>query len=388
MLSFEPRKAGAIARSILIRWSRDKKVLALFLLMPMILIGILGSALSEAMGGKIQPFEVVVVQRDEPVDLYGGDTIYLGKILVNDVLSRGEAAQIIRLKQSTGLTEAMDTVSSGRAAVAIHIPSGFTSSAMSGNPKPLEIYSDPGRPTEAQIVIQIAQFFNEDVTSALLSGEAREPRSAAPKISEAPSGAKEINFMQYYAAAMAIMFMMITGLARAKDILTERQNGTLARILAGPTGLPTILAGQILGNLVLVLAQLAILMLGTRLLYGVDWGDPLPALLVGTSFAWAAAGIGTALAGILNDPKAADASVGLVSNLFTALSGGMFPLYIFPDSLRAVAKFIPNYWALQGFLDQMGGAGPAHLWPPVIILGLTGLVTAALGSWRLSAKVV
>lgn len=64
----------------------------------------------------------------------------------------------------------------------------------------------------------------------------------------------------------------------------------------------------------------------------------------------------------------------------------MFPLYIFPEGLLKVARFVPNYWALQGFLDQMAGMGVQHAWLPVTILCITGLATGALGAWRLATR--
>lgn len=161
---------------------------------------------------------------------------------------------------------------------------------------------------------------------------------------------------------------------------------TWARLLVGPTGRGTILAGQIMGIMIVVLTQFIVLMLGTRILYGVDWGGWAPALLLGAAFSLAAAGIGTAAAGFFNDPKAADASVGLVGNIFAMLSGGMFPLYLFGDGLRAVARFIPNYWGLQGFLDQMAGLGTGELWRPLAVLALMGVATGALGAWRLAPR--
>jgi len=108
-----------------------------------------------------------------------------------------------------------------------------------------------------------------------------------------------------------------------------------------------------------MLTQFAIPMVGTRLLYQVDWGPWPHALLLGNAFSVAAAGIGTAAAGFFPQPRTADAAIGKVGMLFGALSGAMMPLYLFPDGLRAVARFIPNYWALQGFLDRpSGGRAP------------------------------
>ena len=127
-------------------------------------------------------------------------------------------------------------------------------------------------------------------------------------------------------------------------------------------------------------------MVGTRLLYQVSWGNWTASLTLGAAFALAAAGIGTAAAGIFGDPRAADSATGVIGMIFAALSGSMFPLYLFPDGLKMIAKFIPNYWALQGFLDQMSGLGLSYLWLPVAVLSAIGVVTGGLGAWRLASK--
>ncbi|HWI52814.1 MAG TPA: ABC transporter permease, partial [Symbiobacteriaceae bacterium] len=173
---------------------------------------------------------------------------------------------------------------------------------------------------------------------------------------------------------------------RAKDILQEQADGTLARILTSPTNRVQVTTGQILGTMAVILSQFVILMIGTRLLFQVDWGGWYAALALGAAFSLAAAGIGTAAAALFNDPRAADSATGVVGMIFAALSGSMFPLYLFPDGLKMIARFIPNYWALQGFLDQMSGLGLSYLWMPVAVLCAIGLVTGSVGAWRLASK--
>ncbi|MEW6228214.1 MAG: ABC transporter permease [Bacillota bacterium] len=415
------RKALVIAFCALTRTARDRKALLLFLLMPMILIGILGSALQGLMGdGKINPFDVLLINEDVParppvppgVPTAALDQLPVfdfGKLLADDVLGSDEVRKVIRVTPTTDLEAAKGDVAAGKAVAVIYVPPTFTADALAARPATVQVFSDPGHPTQAEIVAYVVSGFTAGVTSStlrsrilnprqvqgggdqggnsLLPGSAGAmPRDAIPRITEVASGARNASAMQYYAAAMAIMFMLMTAFSRAGAIITEREDGTLARVLVSPTSKATVLAGQILGSVALVLAQFIILMLGTRFLFGVYWGEPLPALLLGTAFALAAAGIGTAAASILRDSRAADASVGLVGTIFAALSGSMFPLYIFPDGLKTVARFIPNYWALQGFLDQMAGLGQNSLWLPVSILALIGVATAAAGAWRLASK--
>lgn len=400
------RKVLAIALCALTRTARDRKALLVFLLMPMILIGILGSALQGLMGDKtINPFDVLLVNEDVPVKpplppgvpavaLDHLPVFDFGVVLADDVLGSDEVRKVIKVTPAIDLEAAKSDVAAGKAVAVIYVPPTFTADALGARPATVQVLSDPGRPTQAEIVVQVVRSFTEGVTSGTLTSRILNSQvvtgnsrgGGMPRIEEVASGARDVSAMQYYAAAMAVMFMLMTAFSRAGDIIREREDGTLARVLTSPTSRATVLAGQILGSVALVLAQFIILMLGTRFLFGVYWGEPLPAFLLGTAFALAAAGTGTAAASILKDSRAADASIGLVGNIFGALSGSMFPLYVFPEGLKIVARFIPNYWALQGFLDQMAGVGVDGLWLPATILALIGVATAAAGAWRLASR--
>ena len=410
------RKILAIAGISVIRIARDKKALLMLLAMPMILIGILGMALKDLWSDAgINPFAVTVVNADQaakpplpagaPAALAAQlPTLQFGKVLAEDVMQSDQVKKIIKAQTSTDLDQAKADLMAGKTYAVVYVPPTFTADALAGKAAKVQVFTDAGHSTEANITRQVVASFTDGLTSQLLSQRnmspeqlaevsasasadlAKEAQAQAPKLKTVPSGTRSVSAMQYYAAAMAVMFMMMTALGRSATIIEDRQNGTLLRILTTPTARATVIAGQILGTLAVVVLQMALLFLGTRYLYGVIWGDWLHVGLLGLSFAIAASGVGTAVGGLLNDPKAADASVGLVGNLFGALSGAMFPLYIFPDALKLVAKVIPNYWALTGFLDQMSGVGGAHFATSTGVLIAIGLVAGAIGTWRLAGR--
>ncbi len=395
------RKVFAIAGNTLLRNARDKKALALMLLMPMILIGILGSALKGMLGdGKINPFKVIVVSYDQPAKppLPAGapaavaaqlPEFHLGKLLIDEVFGSDQAKRIITTVVEQDLAKAKDEVAAGRAYALIQVPANYSADALASKKTTVQVFADPGHPLQSAIVMQIVSSFTEGVTAGVLSGKlvgSDVVKGALPKVTELPAGTRSVSAMQYYAAAMAVMFMVMTAFGRAGEIINERQNGTLNRILISPTGKATILAGQALGTITVLLTQFVLLMVGTRFLFGVYWGPLLPSLALGVAFAVATSGIGLATASFLNDPKAADAATGAVGMLFAALSGAMFPIFEFPDVMKMIAKVIPNYWALTGFLDQMSGLGTANAWLPVSILAAIGVCTGLAGTLRLATR--
>lgn len=402
------RKALLIAYNSLLLTLRDRKALVTSLLIPLALIPILGMALKGAMSeGKIDAFTVIVVSADAPAKppLPPGapaeaaaalPTLQFGQTFITDVLGSDQAKRVIETQIETDLEAARQTVASGKAAAVVYIPDSFTAKALAGGGAQLALYTDPGSQIQASIVQSIAQSFTEGITSRLLPGRL-DPQAAneltaelaklgSLTLAEKASGARSVSAMQYYAAAMAVMYMLMTAIMRAGRIIDERENGTLQRMLITPSSPAAILAGQVLGAVIVPVCQFLVLMLGTRLLFGVDWGPWLPSLLLGIAFSLAAGGIGILAASLLNDRKGAESLGGLVGPLFAALSGSMTPLYLFPDSVKMAAKFVPNYWALQGFVDQMAGMGPSHLWQPVAVLLGVAVITSGVGVARLAKK--
>jgi ABC-2 type transport system permease protein len=393
------RKVFTIALNVLLRTTRDRRALIMLLAMPLILIGILGNALKGVMGDwKLDPFPVLVVNSDQGAAAPGAGPLRFGTLLTEQVLSSEDVKQYLKSTVVGDVAQARQDVAAGKAVAVIYVPPTFTADVLAGKPAAVAVTTDPGQSTQVGIVMQVVRGFTEGVTSGALTSKLLGPmavataikpgaqQSMAPHIREAPPGAKPVSAMQYYAAAMAAMFMVMTAFARAKDIILERQQGTLSRMLTSPTPRSALLAGQIIGNAVVGLAQFIVLMAGTRLIYGVDWGNWGAALLVGAAFAVAVAGVGAAAAGILNDPKAADAGMGIAANVFGMLSGAMLPVYNFTGLMKVVAQLIPNYWALKGFLDIMAGLSLSNIWLPVAVLVAVGAVTGTVGAWRLASR--
>ena len=90
-----------------------------------------------------------------------------------------------------------------------------------------------------------------------------------------------------------ILFMFLTSLAGSAALIQTRQLGVARRMLSTPTSTGTILAGETLGRFNIAMVQGLYIVVGTVLLFRVDWGDPIGAvaIVVAFSLVGAAAGI-------------------------------------------------------------------------------------------------
>lgn len=376
------RKITGIALNGLLLMVRDPKVLVLSLLMPLLLVAILGTALRGLIDqGQISPGTVLVFNED----VASSSSRSFGQLLVTDVLANDAVKTLFVVTPVTDLRAAQTDLQDGKVTALIQIPPTFTADALAGRPAMLQLYRNPADLTRGEILVQVLQGFTNQIKSQLLSAQLTAETSPTsvglpPKLTVVPVGKKSVSSFQYYAVAMALMFMIMTAFQRGAKLLDERATGTLLRALTTPTSTGTIVAGNLAGSALVTITQFIALMVGARILFGVDWGPWPNALLLGAAYSLAAAGLGTAAAVLLKQPKAMEIASGAASNLLGLLSGALFPIYKFPGALLLVAKLTPNYWALQGFLDQMAGLGTAHLWPPVAVLLSIALVTGYVGS--------
>jgi ABC-2 type transport system permease protein len=145
-----------------------------------------------------------------------------------------------------------------------------------------------------------------------------------------------------------------------------------------------LVTGQILGRWAIGLFQGGYIMVATSVLFGVGWGNLPVALLVLLLFSLVAAGAAILLGTLLeNEGAAAGAGVGF-GLVLGALGGSMFPLELFPDSMRAISRITPHAWAYDALADvQRRGAGLLDVLPQLGVLAAMALVLAALGGWSL-----
>ena len=125
------------------------------------------------------------------------------------------------------------------------------------------------------------------------------------------------------APGMALMFLMYTVSYGGRTILTERNNGTLPRLLVSPTHAVQILGGKMIGIFLTGAAQMLILILGTTVLFQLQWGDPLAVLVLVLAAVFGAVGWGMLLTAVAKTPGQVSA-IGSALMLTFGILGGTF----------------------------------------------------------------
>ena len=398
---------------------RDRRGMIMLIGMPLILTLILGSALSGVFNEDANSLPQMKVA------VTNGDSGDIGKQFVEQVLQGDGMRDRITLVKLDSSQAVRDEVANGRADAGVAIPAGFSEAIRQGQATAIHVFEDPDKAVRAQIVRTMATTFTERIsvvstaskqvitdlsksmavpvngTPGAASNLQAEIGKAAQVVSEIqgtatdpqvsvkqqPVGEKQISAQQYYAVAMAVMFLLFNATIGAKSILEERANETLSRMITTPTSRAEILLGKFVGTTLFTMLQFVVLLVATRLLFGIDWGgDTLQILVLGAMYTIAVSGLAMIIASVLKSAQAADVVSAVGVQILSVLGGSMLPLSAFPARLRNVAVFTPNAWALSSFLDIMSGTTWMALLQPFGVLLAIGTVSLALGTWRLSAR--
>ena len=190
------------------------------------------------------------------------------------------------------------------------------------------------------------------------------------------------------ASSEMVLFMFIMSMIGSVSLIEARRLGVVRRMLATPTPARTVVLGEAIGRFAVAILQGLVIMIGSALLFGVRWGDPLAAGALLTAIALAGAGAGMLLGATLRTEQQA-VGMGLLLGLgLGALGGCMVPVELFSPVMQRVADFTPHAWAISGLSEVIRHGG--HLGDVLpqlgVLLGLAA-VLIALASWRLRRAV-
>jgi len=200
---------------------------------------------------------------------------------------------------------------------------------------------------------------------------------------------RQITYMVSHAVSgMTVMMLMFTLVGAARTLLTERDQGTLRRLLATPIDPRSILLGKFLMSGLLGLMLIVVLYAFAALVFQVDVLSRWDTLLV-VSMATAAACTGFALciAAWARSDKQADGVSTLIILSMSALGGAWMPTMVMPAAARAVSKFTLTYWSLSGYQASLWygkhWTEPEVLLPVGVVLGIAaGLSALAVAIFR------
>lgn len=389
---------------------------------PLLITGLLffafGSMGDEPGGFNITPAEVLVVNLDAGSENLGG--FRAGEMLVS-FLSEEDLHQIMVFKNVRREADARRSVEAGEADLAVIVPENFTRAAlMPGESASVVVYQDPALTVMPGILESLLVHFMDGFSGAKIaanltaqqldargfsadpellrrisqeyagwlesSSHEREGQGGGPLVLE-PSGEQQgdreavSGMIGPTMAGMTVFFLFFMAANSSQTIIKEDEDGTLARLFTTPTPRAVILAGKYLGVFLILIVQAVLLLVSSRYLFGISWGNPGSVILTAAGNIFLAAGFGVLLMSLIRSTRQTGPVLGGVLTV-TGMMGGLFTTGIpdLPDFLDRARLIVPQGWAMQAWEISLSGADPAAAAAGFLKMAALGAVMFAAGA--------
>jgi ABC-2 type transport system permease protein len=342
----------------------------------------------------------------------------LGEIIAAS-LQNEALVDLLALTLVDDSASAREMVDQNEVDVAVIIPPDFTSRfAVSGpnlEQSEIELYANPEKIIELGILQSILQQFTDAISGAKIAalvavnhipgsdysgiGEvvqsylvATAQRSTNPQAYIAVQSTGEVETPNRMLAiigpimtGMMIFYAFYTGMTTAETILREDEEGTLPRLFTTPTSRTAVLAGKFLAVALTVLVQMVVLIIAARLIFQIQWGDPLYVALITLGVVLAASTFGVFANSLIKSTKQG----GLIYGGVLTVTGMLGMIKIFTMNvpnpspvMETVSLLVPQGWAMRGFILSSTSAYNSEILITFAVLLIWSIVFFSIGAWR------
>ncbi len=313
----------------------------------------------------------------------------------DDVLASLVDDGFIELESFEDETTARQATDDGEVGATFIVPAGISESMLSGGSATIEVVGNVDAPTTTDIAEAIARQFSAGVTRANLSAAtalgtgvigfdqiqqaAAEAGAMAPLVEVGPieTEVRQLDSATYFVAALSVFFMFFIAGLSVTDMLEERREGTLARLLVAPISRGSILLGKSLTSVIIGTVSMTVLVVASSLLMGASWGPVVGVAMLVATATLAIVALMSMVGGLARTPEQAGNLQSIVAVTFAMLGGTFVPIAEGDGLLSQLQYATPNAWFLRGLAEMATGDVGAGLPAAGVLLGmavLAGLV--------------
>lgn len=388
-----------IAKYDLIKLTREKSVLVIMLLVPVIFILVMNFVYGS--------FDSPGGEPKIPVGISNRDTGSISTELLKEL--RNDKTIYINEVSEDKLNE---LVRNSGVEIGFIIPENFSSEIERGNSPEIEALKLPsavdfmaiegivnGALAKLRVKEGVRSYFKEKLggldsnkssiilsdISGRLDENLRKPLLVQVKstIFDAGNGVLKAGTKTQVALGVMAMFVMLTVIMSAGEILEEKKNNTWGRLNITPTGKYTLITGKILGTFLRGWVQVVVLMFFGSLVMGINPGNSIGASTVLVSVYLLCV---TSLAMFMSSLVKTNAQLGALSAVIVTctsmLSGCYWPVELETPIMQKIAAFLPQYWAMKGLRNTIeANMGFESILTPLIVLMAMGIVFFILSAF-------
>lgn len=336
---------------------RDGRALLFMIAFPIVLMLILGLALTNAFSSNVSIGGVKVVVKDST----GGGP-----------LSEAFTAFTQELGKSGMTFEALKPGVNGREEVENNRYADYVELTNQG----ISLYGSSRDTIESNIVQGMLASFTDKYNAAAAAAQL-EP--AKTEMVFAGSGHDYIREMSvnpdrmpgsvdYYALAMTVMVAMWAAMPAGGLMQRENGRGTAVRLVTAPIRKSEIFTGKIMGGLVINALCVVVMILFSKYAFKAYWGDHMGVvLLVLLTEVMMAMSLGLALSYLMKG-TASRAFISLIVQLLSFFGGAYFPVGDDPGGIMGfLVNLSPIRWANHGLTEVIYANNVSAAWPVIAL---------------------
>jgi ABC-2 type transport system permease protein len=380
----------------------------IYMVIPLAMTGLIGVIFAPRNEGpELPPIPVLLVDQDKGL----ASKLLLGSFDVD---------QMKKMFQVTVTDEAdgRKRMEKGKASAMVVIPKGFTLDLLDAKPVTLLVVKNPAEQflpdvveefmnTMAVMLSGVVQVFAEQVKGirAMLDlkvdsfpwetlgpefGKAQKKIVAAKtyldplllrlKGEETKAAGAKATFTQQdlfsiILPGMAIMFLLFIVQSLMRDIISEREDGKLRRMMTTPLRPVELIGARIFGGWAMGVVVLLVMIAAGTLIFRAKWGPFGYFLLLGAVASFWTASFFSLLHALVRNRNQAGALGAPIILAFSLFGGSMMNPEAMPKAFRAVGVLTPNRWFIDGAALVRDGRFPLL---SLIVLLVSGLVLLSL----------
>jgi len=352
-----------------IQLSRDRRTMAMIVVIPIIQMSIFGYALST----DIKDVSLVVW----------------------DASNTPESRELIESFRQTEFfavnfyaadyDDIIERIESGDAMTALVIPPEYSHYLYRGETAPVQFFTDGSEPTagiqalaNASLIVQAkgAELMSQEQLSEIVL-----PISLQPRVWYNPAMESSIFYLP---GLVGLILQMLTVMLTAFAIVREREIGTIEQLNVTPLRRGELIIAKLIPYIIIAYAQITLVLTTAVLVFSMPIRGNLLLLLALTSlFLMFSLGIGLFISTVSRTQfQAMQASV-MVLLPSVLLSGFVFPVESMPKLAQWISAILPLTYYLRivrGIIVK--GIGIEYLWENAVILAAMGVVTLVLAASR------
>jgi len=353
-----------------IQLRRDRRSLAMVIVIPIVQLTIFGYALST----DIKNVSLVLWDASNTAES-------------RELIESFRHEEFFSIKYyATNYDDVTSLLESGAAKVALVIPPDFSRKLRRGEEAVVQFLADGSDPTVAIQAVSTASSLAQSKGIALVAQskggqELAAPLTLQPRVWYNPTMKSAIFYLP---GLVGVIVQMLTVMLTAFAVVRERETGTIEQLNVTPLRRGELVVGKLIPYIIIAYIQITLVLTGAVVVFGMPMNGNVALLLALASvFLMFSLGIGLLISTVSRSQFQAMQLSVMVLLPSILLSGFVFPIESMPRVIQWISALLPLTYFLRivrGIVVK--GVGMEYLWGDTIILTIMGVLTIILAASR------